>query len=70
MSFESNLESIKNNISDDLYHVLIKLSTIQDEDDNIKKLTIGFLLDDEYVKELDWLYSTLYDQQSVEEFKL
>lgn len=70
MSFESNIELIKSNISPACYQALVKLSTIQDEDDNIKQLALEFMLDDEYVKELDWLYSTLSGRQSVIEFQL
>lgn len=63
-TFQENVELIKDTISDELYNTLIKLSNISNDlDDSIKKLTIELMLEDEYNKSLDWLYSTLCGQE-------
>ena len=61
-SFEQNIELIRDKISDELYAVLIKLSKVNDDNDQIKKLKLEFMLEDSYIQELDWLYSTLKEQ--------
>lgn len=55
LKFKENLKAIRNNISDDVYITLQKCDTA-----NEAVSTMKAFLDNKYVEELDWLYSTFF----------